>query len=688
MGNSFYVQLSPYLLLEYTYGDSSTTYLSSQVKFSRIRNDYNSGQLQLLNGSASQNVTQNVLNTSAANLGGYRWALLDTDVPVPYINTDPKLVFSDLSSVLTSLYVTYDRVRVHIVSGYRLEDLQGLIIQIYGKEATSSQISVLANNVYLNSDDRDILNPQPIFMGDRLYDRYVEVYVPSMKEIVQSFFANPTNPLSLGYQYTTDNRGFLYSTQVYVKVYEINKTQRTNGVLFMNTSNFYEVNLNQEDAFSLLTANVHESTEGDYFLYYPTYAGNFVENFIEGLNSEGGDYVVINDITIYEQVGAENLKTFSFSQIQTGGYDGPLEFRPILKYAGSAVAFSVDYSVRIYNRQNGYQIIRTASTTSFNPRKYGKQLEKISLAQQSYPFKVYNKIVNGSSVTMTGNEYATSFSTVYVPVFYNSANIVVESKTLLANGANPVSPDFYQSINFGQGESRIYLSDFESYHKFVVHQVDPATGALTNMDLTGGNVSIAFKDLNGNILKIPAEPSSSEHPASQGDIVFKIPGYMRNKILTSNTVPQPFYLVTESSSAPETLIYTGTVDNVEKIGGEFVRATNLVSSSTSQSTTTSSTVGSTATATSEGALATVKTGGTKSVSLFQTLTDMNSSSVDSVKSTPAVLPPSIPNFSFDDDADSVKSISPVSSSASASAMSSVTASLTTGGTASQTNLNA
>jgi hypothetical protein len=428
MGNSFYVQISPYLLLEYTYGDSSSTYLSSQVKLSRLKNDYNNGQLQLMNGSASETVTQNVLDTSAANLGGYKWVFLDKDVPVPYINTDPNLTYTDMSSLLTSLYVTYDRVRIHIVSGYRLEDLQGLIIQVYGKQASGGITSILANNVYLNSDDRDILNPRPILLGDRMYDRYVEVLIPSMKGINQDFYSNPVNPFSIGYQYSTNNHGFLINTAIYVKVFEVNQLEKKNGITFLYTSDSYEVAVNQEDMYSALSATIQEATDGDYFMYYPTYGGNFVEDFIQDLNING-DFVVINDIDIYEQVGLENILTFSFSQVQSSGFDGPLEFRPILKYAGTAVSFSIDYSVRVYNRDNGYQIIRRATTTSFNPRKYGKQLDKINLAQQSYPFKVYNKIYQNAPVTFVGNEYNTNFTTVYVPVFYDTKNIVLQNKS-------------------------------------------------------------------------------------------------------------------------------------------------------------------------------------------------------------------------------------------------------------------
>jgi hypothetical protein len=653
-GNSFYVQLSPYLLLEYTYGDNTSTYLSSQVKFSRIKNNYLGGQVQLLNGSASLNVTQNVLDTSAANLGGYKWAFLDKDVPVPYINTDSNLIFNDLSSLLPSLFVTYDRVRVHIVSGYRLEDLEGLIIQVYGREAMTSNISVLANNVFLNSDDRDILNPKPILLGDRMYDRYIEMLVPSIKGINSDFYANPNNPISLGYQFTSDNLGILYNSAIYVKAYEINRTEKVNGNLFLYTSDSYEVNVNQEDMYSALSANIYESSNGDYFEYYPTYAGNFIEDFIAQLNDAGGDYVVINDIEVYEQVGLDNILTFSFSQVQSSGFDGPLDFRPIIRYASSAVTFSVDYSFRIYNKSNGFQMIRRASTTSFNPRKYGRQLDKISLAQQSYPFRVYNKVYGNAPVSFIGNDYSTSFSTIYVPVFYESRNIVVQNKTVLSSGTNPVDPSFYQAIYFGQGDARIYISDFESYFKFTVNQVDTISGAITPIDLTAGEILMAFKDAAGNMIKIPAQPSDSNSSLAQGELIFKLPDTLRKKIFTNNkniatTAVQPFYILSLTTGSNETLIYSGTVDKIENIGKETARAKEIVTVAQTSSPE-SGTTTSTAMESSSASTGVVKPG----KSILSTLTESNSLSIDSMKATPEVNPVVIPGYSTDEGAASMK----------------------------------
>jgi hypothetical protein len=677
MGNSFYTQLAPYLLLEYTYGDQSTTYLSSQVKLARITNDYLDGQVQFLNTSTAQTTTQNVLDTSAANLGGYRWAFLDKDVPVPYINTDPKLVYTDLSGatppIFVATFVKYDRVRIHLLSGYRLEDIQGLLAQVYVKEAQTSKIAVFANNVYLNSDDRDILNSRPILMGDRMYDRYFEFLVPSLNAANQDFFANPTNPVSIGYQYSSNNRGFLYDSAIYVKVFEISSIEKKNGNIFLNTADDFEINVNQQDVYSQLSANIIEATDGDYFQYYPTFAGNFIEDFIADLNASGGDYVVLNDLDVYEQVGLEEISTYSFTQAQLGGFNAPLEFRPLLKYADSAVTFSIDYTVRIYNRENGFQIIRRSSVTSFNPRKYGKNIEKIALAQQSFPMKVYNKVYNGNSVTFAVPSQSSNFSTVYIPVFYDSKNIVIQTKSVLAEGADPLNPNFgIDSIYFGQGDARLYLSDFDSYVKLSVFQVNSPPKRL---DLSASTIQIAFKDTTGNMMKFPALESTTENSKTDGEVVFKIPGYVRQRVLESDTSIGHFYIVSASSGSPDTILYTGSVDNIDNIGKEQKRLSEIATTATSfteiaATNRTATVTGTVTTVTATTTTAPTTTNNilnpapTQNNSIIQTLTESNSRAIQEVTAaTEETQPVEIPGYSNDTRAESVKKgVTPVSQS--------------------------
>ena len=690
-GNSFYLQLSPYLLLEYEYGDSTTATYGNKVKFGKITNGYNKGQVQLVNDLASYNTTQNTLNTSAVNIGGYKWAYLNTNAPVPYINLDSKIGYNDLSSFLSSLYTIYDTVKIHIMSGYNLSDLQGLIIQVSANQAGAQIPSILANNVFLISDTRDILNPDPILLGDALYDKYIQFSIPSLQDIINTSAGNSTNQYSLNYQYTSDNRGFLFNSNIYVTVYEIQTVNIVNGSTFFNTSNSYNVNINQADTYSSLVANIQEASDGNYFLYYPTYEGEFIQNFIDNLNAGGGNYVVINDINVYEQMGVDSIMTSSFSQIQTSGFDGPLFFRPILSYAGSDVSFSIDYSLRVYNKLNGFQIIRRASTTSFNCYPYGKNLKSIALDQQAYPFKVYNMVSGNPVVSINSNSYNTTFNTVYVPVFYEIRNIIIQNKSVLPSGINSISPNFYSNIYFGQGDARLYLSNFSSYFKFIVYQIDPNSGAIVTMDLSGGEISLNFEDTAGNLLTYPAITGDQNTLATKGQISFNVPGNVKNKVLTTSSI-EPFYITIGASGAASTLLYTAYADTIANISGETARLNTLISNSSTLSglvntgtSGSSTTVTTTSTSASNVAAA---LGVSNTTSLMQALTNANSASIASINgnNTP-VNPVVVPNYNVSTGAASIKnSIVPASLSTGASGSSTISTNLSQS-TGTTTSLN-
>jgi len=136
---------------------------------------------------------------NAVKIGKSYWAYLNNNVPTPYINKDNNIIYTNLSSVLTNLDVKYDIVRLHIVSGYRLEQLEGLIINIYLKcNSSNNDILTLANRVYLKTKLDEIINAKPMLIGEKIFDRYIEFYIPSSSQIINEYDTNPNNPNSIG----------------------------------------------------------------------------------------------------------------------------------------------------------------------------------------------------------------------------------------------------------------------------------------------------------------------------------------------------------------------------------------------------------------------------------------------------------------------------------------------------------
>jgi len=656
--SSSYVQLAPYLLVEYIYGDDSTSFLASQEKLARLKNAYDNSQLTFLNTSPSRNTTGNVLDFTAANLGGVDWVILDKNVPVPYITQDVKLTYDDLTSILGSLNVTYDTVRFHLQSGFNLDNMEGLLFQLYVKEAQSGLVSYLTSSAILKGTDRYVFNPNPIFVTDRIYDRYVEIMVPSVKSTNQAYFSNPGNPFSIAYQYSTDNRGFMIDTQIYVKSFEIASVALTNGVSFFKTNQTYEVNIRQEDIHSDVTATIQESTVGDYFEYFASYQGDFPTVLIEDLNSQGGNYVIVHQLNVIEQVNTQFLMTNTLTQVQSGNFDEPMLFRPILKYAGISPSFSIDYTSRIYNTENGYQIVKTSSITSFNPTKYGRNTEKIALSNVTSPLKVFNKVYGGVSINYSSVLPTNNFNTVYVPVFYDSKTLYTGTTSVLAPGQDPLDPHFNSnSIYFAQGAARLYLGDFDQYILFSMKQYVSRTNSLNNIDLSKLSLLIGFEDSGGKMFTYAALPSTIENPLSNGEIVFKIPSTVRSKMGLDGSNVKNFYVLSDTPGTGMTRMYVGSVDYDINMTQEDARVKALGSQAITLQTLLSSTTSASATATGSSVSVNLSSPSSNS-SIVSQLSAMSSGAISGAESANQVLTPVIPGFTTDTNVSNLTAIVP------------------------------
>jgi hypothetical protein len=670
--SSSFIQVSPYLLLEYIYGDNTTEFYGSSFNYkpARLINKYDKSQRTFLNTNPARLSTQNVLDFTAANLGGVDWVILDKDVPLPYINIDSdNLIYEDLTSPttwvtpntenLSSLLIKYDKVRFHVQSGYNLDNIEGLLFQLSVREAQTDLFSYLASNVILKGTDRFIFNPNPVFITDRIYDRYIEIWIPSVKDANDNYYSNPGNRFSIGYQYTTDNRGYLKDTQIYVKAFEISSVTIKNGITYFKTDQTYDVTVRQEDIYSDVAAVIKESTQGDYFEYFCSYQDGFPTLLIQDLNSEGGNYVIIHQLDVIEQIDTRFITTYSFTQIQSGDFEGPLLYRPILRYAGISPSFSIEYTVRVYNTENGYQIVKKGSVTSFNPSKYGKNTEKISLSNVTSPLKVYNKVYGGAAMSYNPVLPTNNFNTVFVPVFYDSMSLYLGSTTVLAPGQDPLSPNFNSnSLYYSQGAARLYLGDFEQYVKFSLKQYSNRTNSLNNVDLSQLKLLIGFEDAAGKIFTYPALSSTIESPLSQGEVVFKIPAGAKTRIGLDGSNVKNFYILSNTSSSGDTKMYTGTVDSDINLSKEAQRVVDLgtqavtVQQLISQNQSVSASVQTNSISVDLG-VANQKTSITSQINNMTNASPKEGTQME-------VLPPVIPGFTTDSNAASISVIKPTS----------------------------
>lgn len=601
-----------FALLEFEY--NSKVISTKDSNFLRIKNTL-SGSINYvsynpLNYTKVKGLTGNVIDVTAQQISENDWVHLDIDRPLKYFEQqNNNLIFEDLwNDIIQELYITYNTLKIHILSGYTFDDIAGLIARISYVDNNYNQIFV-SNVAYLKEETINY-HSHPLQIGDKVYDRYVSILFPTLKDLkdVDTQISN---------KYKDTDKLFYYKNQfpnidnskVNIVLYEVNKiTTNTKGQLILETvlplnndSNGItrrEVNIN--DAFSSISAIIQESNNGDYFELFPTYEGEFLEDYLQQraqFNNE--NYMVIHDIDLYEQqfsiAGYSEIKTQSFTQIQDSNFSEPFKYRPIILNTNT-IAFTVDYTIRLYNQTNPSHIIRRASLTYPNAKKYGRFMSKIDIPLDFQPMKIVNKILlkddtfNQANVLPTfllSNNKETSYNynnEQYIPINYN--NIVLNSNTLFFDKVNDITnlnSDFSvknltnSDVIYGQGDGVLYLNEFDNFIKFKIYKKENNKLETYNdiSDYSNNIFYLNFEASNGTLIKIKQENQDNilNMVLENGEVFFKIDSISSKQILNSNI--NKFWLTLENNIVEdnlgnvkptkknfETVIYTGYIDNI------------------------------------------------------------------------------------------------------------------------------
>jgi hypothetical protein len=271
---------------------------------------------------------------------------------------------------------------------------------------------------------------------------------------------------------------------------------------------------------------ISESTVGDYIEYYAMWGSNIIgdhindiesgrialytsnnpnDNYTEFTETYGTNarkWIIIHEISVYEHIpGGTSLLTQKYAFTQDSNFSTPNYFRPILANADIASSYSIQYTCRLTNRMDGTQIIRKASFSSFDPKKYGLTFTRLN-ADNIIPYKVFNKVeAEKANILMSSNVEKVK----YIKVFYDTTKIVM-------NAFNEV---------FTQGTGPLFLKSFDSVYKFKFERIS-TSGDRVNVDLSRAyNYKLLFK-LDDNT-KIEVSPTySTNMNTAIGEIEFKL----------------------------------------------------------------------------------------------------------------------------------------------------------------------
>ena len=606
--SSKYIQLSSSVLMEYVYSDQSQINVpGNEFRIStttaplwKTKNDHNK-QDQILNADLSAVVqdglpigTGNVRNRSFAVVEPYSVALLDINKLVFYNDYDPSLTPSASLPIAFAnpQAPVYDTIKLHLVQGFNFEDNKALILSVKAKRKDGSTF-ILCNLVYNKQDVWETLNPSAFFFGGRVYNSYLEVRVLSLYNLIYDYWLGVLNTDTVA-ERITDQIGILRDQQIQVYFSFASKEQTTDGQTYLTLVNTKSIDLPTRDQFETIAATIQEATAGDYVEFYATYNGSIIENYILDLNSSGYDYVLLHDLILSEYV--YDVSTSSYSWLKTdelqitqqNEYGTPNTYRPIIKNAG-AIAFKIDYTVRMYNKNDNSQVWKNSSMISNSAAKYGRVLKSINLGSNPIQTKIYNqKITKDISINRITEPVINNVK--YITSLSNNSSISITSEAInpvagatsgtLATQQSTLQNGGTSNLQiFGNGLGKIHLPNSAVYLKFTIFQM--TNGQNGRMNLSGlGDLFIDFVSPEGEDIEFGEYPSQYTSKTG-GEVVFRLAASESKKIL--KLTDKTFRIFLQNESGDRTFLYSGKFYSTEEMNKLI--ETDKITSLESQNTT-------------------------------------------------------------------------------------------------------
>ena len=581
---SRFIKLTDYCLLEYQYeslSPSSPILINSPFYALTL----GEGEIYLYNPDSALYETGNIKDLTAVPLStnSGRFVYLDSEDSPNYTEYAISTITGASETLIPGGSIIADRVRFHFASGFQFDDFSSLVLSI--RQDMNNGNALILSNILINSTTLGevlLFATRPMIIGNAMYDRYVDIIIPSIKNMDEQFYTSP-NPSNTFEYAATNGIGLVKNNPITVNLFECKDGPNfsTAGEVYTtyDINQAYVAQVSQANDFDLVGAKIREAADGDYIEFFATWNGGFPEEFIGILEKRTGQsWIIFHQLTIFEQIGSSFIKSGDATFFQESNFDDPLIYRPILKNANEAVSMAIDYSVRLVNRTTNEQVIRTGSMVIVNPNKYGKSLSKIELADKPNSNRINNLIitkitdsistfkeVEATATATTTNQAALATQsttatpqielrtiTEYVPVLYSNNNILLAESSKLT-GSNKST-----ELAYGQGLLSIVVSPFDNVFKFKVKQEklnNSGNPTIQKVDLTQfSGFELVFGTDNSRVT-IKNTTNQAETNSDLGEILFKFDSATTAKILMLDD--PKFYIVSVGSDGTKTALYTG-----------------------------------------------------------------------------------------------------------------------------------
>lgn len=485
----------------------------------------------------------------------------------------------------TSKSLGFDVIKLYFVSGYDFSDIFAGLLRL-SVPRNDGKFLDLCNFIYTKGIVHKYIKfmTKPIIFGNFIYDKYIEIAVPSIK----NFYKVSYNDKTLGDILLGDNGNNAYEPNVRIlfsyideddkKISDINvydrnillETYKNVKCIFSKTNSISGIIPTQNLTSDNLGVYIAESPDYPYLEFYGTWKGEPLTNDIVNkfnisiklydrayvrkeatyevskdyeVGSNLNQWVVIHEITselIDTNLNIVKTETYSMSQIflPTDTDTPRFYYRPILfddqSLSLEGLTLHIKYLMRFINVEDGIQFLKQGSLSLTDLNKYNIRLAKLNF--NTTPYKVFNKIVENKqtlALTNTSNKLKSK----YVKVFYDSTQI-----TLDVNGEA-----------YGNNAYTLVLSRSPKNYKFTFKQRD-FNNNLKYFDLSDAYYKLYVKESNGN--EIVVEPTYSNNMnIGLGELEFNLNTSIINKLKEVSPADRKMSIVCYNTDGTLTSMY-------------------------------------------------------------------------------------------------------------------------------------
>ena len=485
----------------------------------------------------------------------------------------------------TSESLGFDVIKLYFVSGYDFSDIFAGLLRL-SVPRNDGKFLDLCNFIYTKGIVHKYIKfmTKPIIFGNFIYDKYIEIAVPSIK----NFYKVSYNDKTLGDILLGDNGNNAYEPNVRIlfsyideddkKISDINvydrnillETYKNVKCIFSKTNSISGIIPTQNLTSDNLGVYIAESPDYPYLEFYGTWKGEPLTNDIVNkfnisiklydrayvrkeatyevskdyeVGSNLNQWVVIHEITselIDTNLNIVKTETYSMSQIflPTDTDTPRFYYRPILfddqSLSLEGLTLHIKYLMRFINVEDGIQFLKQGSLSLTDLNKYNIRLAKLNF--NTTPYKVFNKIVENKqtlALTNTSNKLKSK----YVKVFYDSTQI-----TLDVNGEA-----------YGNNAYTLVLSRSPKNYKFTFKQRD-FNNNLKYFDLSDAYYKLYVKESNGN--EIVVEPTYSNNMnIGLGELEFNLNTSIINKLKEVSPTDRKMSIVCYNTDGTLTSMY-------------------------------------------------------------------------------------------------------------------------------------